>query len=193
MATPPLSTPCDTNSDLQLSTDGLISSSQKSFSSASKENTTPEQAFSTPDTLAVAEGEKTRFEFVLDWSLKVLGFIGVVAFGIWAPLSYKATLQQNHGNDAIKSFIRQSQNMPAYANTQGNGGSSPTSASQDTLVLSAFSAQITYMSVMQNYQAQLGQLQLLEFCLAHDVTEIHYCSSLGTKPPARAILKSHGK
>lgn len=119
MAATQLNTPCDTNSDLHISTDGLITSSQKGFSSTSKENTTPEPSFSPSETIAVAESEKTRFEFILDWPLKVLGFIGVLAFGIWAPLSYKATLQQNHGNDVIQSFILQSQTMPAYANTHG--------------------------------------------------------------------------
>lgn len=169
MASPQLSAPFDANSDLHLSTDGLISSSQKSLSSTSKESTTPEHSISSSETVAVAEGEKTRFEFVLDWSLKILGFIGVVAFGIWAPLSYKATLQQNHGNDAIQSFILQSQTVAAYAKTHGNSGSSPTSAVQDTSILSAFRAQITYMSAMQSYQAQMGELQLLDFCLSHEV------------------------
>jgi hypothetical protein len=44
--------------------------------------------------------DKSGFEKFLDYFVQILAVAAAVVFGIWAPLSYKATVQGNQGNDA---------------------------------------------------------------------------------------------
>jgi uncharacterized protein YlxW (UPF0749 family) len=36
---------------------------------------------------------------VVDWIVKVVGLVAAVLFGVWAPISYRATMQGNTSND----------------------------------------------------------------------------------------------
>ncbi|KAF1951751.1 hypothetical protein CC80DRAFT_495898 [Byssothecium circinans] len=46
-----------------------------------------------------------RTEFLLDWTLKVLSVAAAILFGIWAPISYKATEDANDDNNASQGTI----------------------------------------------------------------------------------------
>jgi hypothetical protein len=46
-----------------------------------------------------------RLEFWLEWILKTLGVAAAIVFGIWAPISYQATIDGNAGNDASQASV----------------------------------------------------------------------------------------
>jgi len=46
-----------------------------------------------------------RVEFWLEWILKSLGVAAAIVFGIWAPISYQATVDGNAGNNASQESI----------------------------------------------------------------------------------------
>lgn len=47
--------------------------------------------------------EKSGFEKFLTYAVQIVSVAAAVVFGVWAPLSYKATVQGNQGNDATGS------------------------------------------------------------------------------------------
>jgi hypothetical protein len=46
-----------------------------------------------------------RNDFLLDWTLKILGVASAILFGIWAPISFKLTADGNAGNDAAQTSL----------------------------------------------------------------------------------------
>ncbi|KAF2110470.1 hypothetical protein BDV96DRAFT_651106 [Lophiotrema nucula] len=44
-------------------------------------------------------------EYMFDWTLKVLGILSTVLFGIWAPVSYKAQTSGNASNDDAQAYL----------------------------------------------------------------------------------------
>jgi hypothetical protein len=76
----------------------------------------------------------------LEWTVKVLGFAAAIIFGAWAPLSYKATLDGNSGNDAAQSQVS-------------------AAARQQSLALATMNSKV----------GAIGQLWLYDFCIAQTV------------------------
>jgi hypothetical protein len=85
----------------------------------------------------------TKIEFVLDWTIKIFGISAAVVFGVWAPLSYKATTDGNKSGLAAATAQAQS----AY-----------------DMQSSAMVAQSMVLDVLQSRFKAIGQLQLFEFC-----------------------------
>jgi hypothetical protein len=112
----------------------------------SPHNTGTEKAAATPDVL-----QQTSLENFLEWTLKVLGVAAACIFGVWAPLSYKATLDGNSGSDAAQS---QAQSQASAA------------ASQQSMVLSQ---QSMVLDGMNSRIGAIGQLWLFNFCSTQSV------------------------
>lgn len=84
----------------------------------------------------------------------VLTVVATVVFGIWAPLSYRATADGNRDNNVVQSLMMQ------QVMTANDIASS---------ALRAASAQSTDLASMQSRLGAMGQLALLDFCFAHAV------------------------
>lgn len=85
------------------------------------------------------------------WALTVLGIAATCIFGAWAPLSYKATLDGNSGNNAAQSSVAKA---AFAANSQAREA-----ASQQRAALDAMNSRIE----------AVGQLWLYNFCLDQTV------------------------
>jgi len=92
--------------------------------------------------------------FSLNWICVVLTVVATIVFGIWAPLSYRATADGNRDNNLVQSSMMQ-QVMTA----------NDIAAS----ALRAASAQSTNLASMQSRLGAMGQLAMVDFCLTQTV------------------------
>ena len=119
---------------------------------------------STATTAAAAPSAKLTsknshvISFTLNWICVVLTVAATIVFGIWAPLSYRATADGNRDNNEVQSSMMQ-QVMTA------NGIASS--------VLRAASAQSTALQSMQDRLGAMGQLAMVDFCLTQTVYYSH--------------------
>jgi hypothetical protein len=97
----------------------------------SPQNAGTERAASNSDVAAVT------LENSLEWALKVLGFAAACIFGAWAPLSYKAALDGNSGNDAGQSSMI---SAAVAANSQAGAAASQQSVALDAMISAAAAA-----------------------------------------------------
>jgi hypothetical protein len=100
--------------------------------------------------------EPLTIEFVLHWTLQVLGVTAAILFGIWAPLSYKASADGNSQNNAAQSVFLSSV----------SAASSSLAGQLDDLN----SRVASELDTLNTRMAALGQLSLLEFCLSQTVS-----------------------
>jgi hypothetical protein len=98
--------------------------------------------------------EPRTVEFFLTWTLQVLGVTAAVIFGIWAPLSYKASADGNSQNDAAQSVL-----LSSVA-----AASSSIASQLDDLNTKLFDSN-SRLADANSRMAAIGQLSLLEFCL----------------------------
>ena len=94
------------------------------------------------------------FLFAVTWITGVLAAAAALVFGIWAPLSYKATADGNRDNNAAQSAV-----MSCMSSMIGSISSANSIASA---ALSSASAQNRQLSAM-------GQLALIDFCASRTV------------------------
>ena len=92
--------------------------------------------------------------FTLNWICVVLTVAATIVFGIWAPLSYRATADGNRDNNVVQSSMMQ------QVMTANDIASS---------ALNSASAQSTVMASMQSRLGAMGQLAILDFCLTQTV------------------------
>lgn len=105
------------------------------------------------DAILVPE-QKDKLIESLEWALKVLGFAAACVFGAWAPLSYKATLDGNSGNqDAQNAVVNAAVSLKDQARE---------AASQQSV---AASRQRIALDDMNSRMVAVGQLWLYDFCL----------------------------
>jgi hypothetical protein len=98
-----------------------------------------------------------RTEFILDWVLKVLAVASAILFGIWAPISYKATANGNADNNAAQEVLsRQMSYMSAQA----------------SVAVDKHGSAITALAEIQTQLADLRLLRAFEFCrgMAEQIT-----------------------
>jgi hypothetical protein len=96
--------------------------------------------------------ESKRAPKFLDFILQATAAVAAITFGIWAPLSYKATLDGNGGNDAATSSLMSAQSAAASAQS------------------SMASVQGDKMNAIESRQVAMGQLWLVIFCAAQTVS-----------------------
>ena len=95
-----------------------------------------------------------RFEeFICDWMVKALGLIAAILFGIWAPLSYKATRDGDGSNAAAQASLMSA--ISAVSSIQSSA------ASKQSNALSEIAAQYSAM----------GKLQAVRYCETYTVSK----------------------
>ena len=113
-----------------------------------------------------------RTDFVLDWVLKVFGVGAAVLFGIWAPISYKATTDGNNGNDASQGQILE----------QISALSNQASSAADMQGCAAVA-----LAEMQERLNDLGSLRAWEFCEGR-ATQIPACKSFNSTRKVNSVV-----
>lgn len=105
-------------------------------------------------TIARTSKNDNVISFSLNWICVVLTVVATIVFGIWAPLSYRATADGNRDNNLVQSSMMQ------QVMTANDIASS---------ALRAASAQSTNLASMQSRLGAMGQLAMVDFCLTQTV------------------------
>jgi hypothetical protein len=98
--------------------------------------------------------EENPLEYFCKWALSATGVAAAVVFGIWAPLSYKATIDGNNGNDASQS------------------AASDAASSAASLASTAAETQRVMLDAMNSRIEAIGQLWLVDFCDIRTVSTV---------------------
>ena len=125
-------------------------------------------------------GRDNAFVFTTTWVAGVLAAAASIVFGIWAPLSYKATADGNRDNNAVQSTMMASLSV---ANSIA------------AAALSTASAQSQLLGDTQSQLGAMGQLMLVNFCASNTVTRLLFpIAYLSSSPiPSRLCLIHVGK
>ena len=165
----PRSQPSSTSVQRPLSTSATLTVPSPQKTGTEKAASSPAVATATPDTpqqtsatstalspqnTGTEKETETSLEEYLEWTLKVLGFAAACIFGAWAPLSYKATLDGNSGNDAAQSQASVAASQQSIAANQQS-----VAASQQSVALDAINSRV----------GAIGQLWLYDFCITQTV------------------------
>lgn len=92
--------------------------------------------------------------FTLNWICVVLTVAATIVFGIWAPLSYRATADGNRDNNEVQSSMMQ---QVMTANSIASSA------------LRSAGVQSTVLAGMQSRLDAMGQLALVDFCRTQTV------------------------
>ncbi|KAI9732208.1 MAG: hypothetical protein M1834_004305 [Cirrosporium novae-zelandiae] len=111
-------------------------------------------------------------QFILNFILAVLGVAAAVVFGIWAPLSYKATADGNRGNDEAQQAL-----LDAVA-------------SVNDVASSAASVQSSRLNDLQGRLQAIGELAMVDFCVTQ--TTLAACDSLLSNYPITSLVSYLG-
>lgn len=104
--------------------------------------------------------DKDLINFIIQWTCGILAAAAAIVFGIWAPLSYKATASGNRSNDAAQSSM-----VDALSTFRDMASSANNIAMTATrIVMSAATAQSSALTEMQHRMALMGQLAVFDFC-----------------------------
>lgn len=95
--------------------------------------------------------------FAIKWACGILTVAASIVFGIWAPLSYEATLSDNDTQDAMVSVLSDARDLASTANV----------IASDALV--AASAQREAMGGLYGTIGLMGRLAVVEFCYGQQV------------------------
>jgi hypothetical protein len=98
----------------------------------------------------ISEGLK----FFLTWGMGVIGVAAAIVFGIWAPLSYKVTVEANQNGDNGQNSM-----MRAMSDAQA----------QATSVLNVQASMLAAQTSANSRLEALGQIFLLDFCWSRTV------------------------
>ncbi|KZM19727.1 hypothetical protein ST47_g9255 [Ascochyta rabiei] len=115
-----------------------------------------------------------RHDFLVDWTLKILGVASAILFGIWAPISYKITADSNAGNDASQASL-----MSEISSMRNEAA---TAASAQRSIVSA-------LAKVQNQLDNAGLIKAFEFC--SDRTD-SFCADLTASASISEALSSLG-
>ena len=89
------------------------------------------------------------FVFAVTWITGVLAVAAAIVFGIWAPLSYKATADGNRDNNAAQSSLMDSMSSMIRSISSAN---------------SIASAALSSAGAQNRQLGAMGQLALIDFC-----------------------------
>ncbi|KAF1842252.1 uncharacterized protein K460DRAFT_420180 [Cucurbitaria berberidis CBS 394.84] len=113
-----------------------------------------------------------RSDYLLDWALKILGVAAALLFGIWAPISYKATAEGNRDNDASQSDI--SEKLSAMSEQASQAAAMQTSAA-------------SALAQVQKQLNNLGTLRVWEFCEGR-TNQISACAALNSSSKVNNVV-----
>lgn len=111
--------------------------------------------------------EPTFTEVALNWAIKILGLAAAVVFGIWAPISYKATADGNSSSDAAQSSLVDAQaSMNGVANSAMNIAASASSEASDAQASMIYFAEAgaNIADALNSRMVAIGQLYLYSYC-----------------------------
>lgn len=103
-------------------------------------------------------------EIILDWGVKILGLAAAVVFGVWAPISYKATADGNNSSD---SASYQASTAMASLNSIAATASYEASTamiSLNSIAVAASSQASAALDALNSRIVAIGQLWLYDFC-----------------------------
>jgi hypothetical protein len=138
-----------------------------------------------------------RNDFLLDWTLKILGVASAILFGVWAPISYKITADGNAGNDAaqasLMSEIISLRKQAATAASEQHSAQQSAASLQESAVTEQKTAQQSAASAISKLQGQIDNVGLLwawQFC--SDKTSAAVCADLISSATLAEALSSLG-
>lgn len=138
----------------------------------------------------VVERKRPTFtEVALDWAIKILGLAAAVLFGIWVPISYKATADGNSSSDAAQTSLMDAQaslnDVATSAMSIAASASFDASTAQDSMIaiamysvtIAASPSSQTSMALdaLTSLMVAIGQLNLYAYC---DQNTVRRSSSL---------------
>ena len=95
--------------------------------------------------------------FAIKWTCGILTVAASIVFGIWAPLSYEATISDNDTDNAIVSVLSNARDLASTANIVASNA------------LDTASAQHEVMGSLYSTIGLMGQLAVMEFCYGQQV------------------------
>ena len=95
--------------------------------------------------------------FAIKWTCGILTVVASIVFGIWAPLSYEATISDNDTDNDIVSILSNAKGLASTANIMASNALDTASA-QHEMVGSPYST-----------IGLMGQLAVVEFCYGQQV------------------------
>lgn len=123
------------------------------------------------DEKAILDQEaKRKIIEAVEWTIKVLGIAAACVFGAWAPLSYKATLDGNTGNNAAqKSAIHAA--LAASSQAREAASQQSVAASHQRVLANK---QSSALDDLNSRIEAIGQLWLYDFCLSRTVHVVSF-------------------
>ena len=116
---------------------------------------------STNKTFYTVKRQKDLFDrdiyFVIKWACGILTVAASIVFGIWAPLSYKATISDNEAQDSMVDILSHARDLASTANIIASNA------------LDTASAQHAVMGSLYSTMGLMGQLAVMEFCHGQSV------------------------
>ena len=95
--------------------------------------------------------------FAIKWTCGILTVAASIVFGIWAPLSYEATISDNDTDNAIVSVLSNARDLASTANIIASNALDIASAQHDAVGS-------LYITI-----GLMGQLAVMEFCYGQQV------------------------
>ena len=95
--------------------------------------------------------------FAIKWTCGILTVAASIVFGIWAPLSYEATISDNDTDDAIASVLSNAKDLASTANIIASNA------------LDTANAQHEVVGSLYSTIGLMGQLAVMEFCYGQQV------------------------
>ena len=95
--------------------------------------------------------------FAIKWTCGILTVAASIVFGIWAPLSYEATISDNDTDNAIVSVLSNAKDLASTANIIAS------------VALDTASEQQEVVGPLYNTIGLMGQLAVMEFCYGQQV------------------------
>ena len=92
--------------------------------------------------------------FAIKWACGILTVAASIVFGIWAPLSYEATLSDNDTQNSIASVLSNATDLASTANI---------------IASDAASAQHEAMALLHSTIGLMAQLAVMQFCHGQQV------------------------
>jgi hypothetical protein len=109
--------------------------------------------------------------FIFNWTCTVLTVAASLVFGIWAPLSYQATINSNSGSTAAQSSAVSAASL-----------ANDLALTAQNIASAAYAEAAVQGSALADVQTRIGavgQLVLIEFCATQTVSWLsRTCSSL---------------
>lgn len=95
--------------------------------------------------------------FAIKWACGILTVAASVVFGIWAPLSYEATISDNDTQNTMVAVLSNAKNLASTANVIASNA------------LDTASAQHEAIGSLYSTIGLMGQLAVMEFCYGQQV------------------------